>query len=158
VTKPPKRPRLRLVADKKPGRQPESDSDDLADLWLDIGADPLLDGEPATQEPKSTRKPQQLRRSTRLFGNAPEDWLLARDCPLPTFWRFYFLLQIRSVQGTKPVHASTKLAAQVGISQRSGKLRHLQTAERLGLVVVTRIDRRKGPLVKLCPIHGWPPK
>jgi hypothetical protein len=140
---------------------PQNDDDNLEALARDA----LLDDDDEVHRRKKrhglrlvagTDKPPRLERSTKLFAKAPEEWLLAADCSLPPRWRWYFLLQIRSKQGTKRVGATNKLATQIGLASRSDKLRHLRALEKLGLVTVMR-DGKKEPTVTLCPIPGWPP-
>jgi hypothetical protein len=100
---------------------------------------------------------KKLKRATGLFASSPEAWIVTPSCPLPTLWRLYYLLQIRSVQGTKPVHATNELALQIGITIRSVKMRHLRNLKTLGLVTVAH-DGLKEPYVTLRPIPGWPPQ
>jgi hypothetical protein len=119
--------------------------------YVDINA---LGPEPSASAVARQRR-KELRRQTGLFGIAPEPWLLSPDCPLPARWRFYFLLQLWSKQGTRPVHVTNKRVAPLGFD-RWRKMRQLRALEHFGLLTL-KLDGHKEPFATLCSIIAWPP-
>ena len=159
----PGRLHLRLVANTDPRSEPAPDTDDLNELWVEPNsADPLLEEpaapkpEPAPKRRSSRPRPERLQRNSGLFGVAPLPWLVSPDCPLAARWRLYFLLQLKSYQGTEPIRLTNDRAAELGLD-RFCKRRHLRELEILGLVAVKRVGK-KVPEVTLCSIPGWPPR